>query len=844
MKSLTAQGLEQLCSREHLHLLNAVDSLRSQGVSHYISLPQIIVCGDQSSGKSSVLESISGVSFPVKSSLCTRFPTELILRKTTISSINVSIVPHHSRSESDKESLSKFHENLPDFKDLPALVDSAKSAMGVMTVGKAFSADILRIEVNGPDRPHLTIVDLPGLIHSENKHQSASDIQLINNVVQGYMKEPRSIILAVVSAKNDYANQIVLKLAREADPRGTRTLGVITKPDTLIPGSGSEHMFVSLARNQDVEFRLGWHVLRNRDTEAENWTFDQRDAAELQFLSSGAWAGLSPKDLGIKSLRDRLSDVLVRQIVSELPNLIEEIGELSAQCQKRLDKLGLPRETIYEQRKYLIQISQSFQAMLRATIDGTYNDPYFGDAMSSNGYHKRTRAVVQNLNRAFAEDMARNGRRYNVVADVKNAASESSELLTREEYIKKIVLIIQRVRGKELPGMFNPMVVTELFKELSSPWSKIAESHVQKVWEAVRLSLSHLVTHIADTTTVKAILTRVFEPKLDFLRKALYEKLSGLLKPHQNGHLITYNHYFTATLQNIRRERERSRVMALFTKEFGQISMSSKTIVSRSIDFEGFVDRLVLPQEPDMDHFSACEAIDFLDAYYKPCALEADLSCVKVALKRFVDDVAVEVIEACLLEKLSDIMDPSSIFMMSQAEVAGIAAETEESRAAREELKNKLRILKGGDETCNKFAALYFNVLGNAASDTSNTVDRSSDTGDEGPATDPTAATHSNEEFVCEAAPEATSSENHVLEEPIAEPAPAPIPSMVDDTARPTSSKMSRKAKLKMKREKRKASSEETAPEPDAEPGAEPDERPDEQAAEAIPDPYGWSWSR
>ncbi|KAF1730133.1 Interferon-induced GTP-binding protein Mx [Beauveria bassiana] len=607
MKSLTAQGLEQLCSGEHLHLLNAVDSLRSQGVSHYISLPQIIVCGDQSSGKSSVLESISGVSFPVKSSLCTRFPTELILRKTTVSSINVSIVPHQSRSESDKESLSKFHENLPDCQDLPALIDSAKSAMGVMTVGKAFSGDILRIEVNGPDRPHLTIVDLPGLIHSENKHQSASDIQLINNVVQGYMKEPRSIILAVVSAKNDYANQIVLKLAREADSRGTRTLGVITKPDTLIPGSGSEHMFVSLARNQDVEFRLGWH------------------------------------------------------------------------------------------RMYLIQISQAFQAMLRATIDGTYNDPYFGDARSSKGYHKRTRAVVQNLNRAFAEDMAHNGRRYKVVADVNNAASESSELLTREGYIKKIVLIIQRGRGKELPGMFNPMVVTELFKELSSPWSKIAESHIQKVWEAVRLSLSHLVTHIADTTTVKAILTRVFEPKLDFLRKTLYEKLSGLLKPHQSGHPITYNHYFTATLQNIRQERERSRVMALLTEELGQISLSSKTIASRSIDFERFADRLVLPQEPDMDHFSACEALDFLDAYYK------------VALKRFVDDVAVEIIEVCLLEKLSDIMDPSSIFMMSEAEVAGIAAETEESRAAREELKTKLKILKGGDETCKKFAALYFN---------------------------------------------------------------------------------------------------------------------------------------
>jgi len=81
------------------------------------------------------------------------------------------------------------------------------------------------------------------------------------------MKELRSIILAVVSAKNDYANQIVLKLARATDKKGNRTLGVITKPDTLIPSSESEAMYVSLARNQDVEFRLGWHVLKNMDSE-------------------------------------------------------------------------------------------------------------------------------------------------------------------------------------------------------------------------------------------------------------------------------------------------------------------------------------------------------------------------------------------------------------------------------------------------------------------------------------------------------------------------------------------------------------------------------------------------
>lgn len=92
------------------------------------------------------------------------------------------------------------------------------------------------------------------------------------------MKEPRSIILAVVSAKNDYANQIVLKLARAADKKGNRTLGVITKPDTLVAGSESEVMYVSLARNQDVEFRLGWHVLKNMDSETGAFSLADRDA--------------------------------------------------------------------------------------------------------------------------------------------------------------------------------------------------------------------------------------------------------------------------------------------------------------------------------------------------------------------------------------------------------------------------------------------------------------------------------------------------------------------------------------------------------------------------------------
>jgi GTPase SAR1 family protein len=200
---LHTDALNGICSTDQLELLDSIDHLRLQGISHYISLPQIIVCGDQSSGKSSVLEAISGVFFPIKSNLCTRFPTELVLRRATHIGSTVSIVPHESRDTTEQHELAGFHEKLEGFDGLAEVIEKAKDAMGLSTKGKTFTKDLLRIEITGPDRPHLTIVDLPGLIHSETKHQKASDVELIQEVVQSYMREPRSIILAVVSAKND-----------------------------------------------------------------------------------------------------------------------------------------------------------------------------------------------------------------------------------------------------------------------------------------------------------------------------------------------------------------------------------------------------------------------------------------------------------------------------------------------------------------------------------------------------------------------------------------------------------------------------------------------------------------
>ena len=87
-----------LQSQDHRDLLDIVDKLRSLGLARYIDVPQIIVCGDQSTGKSPVLEAISGISFPTKDNLCTRFATELALRRDKTPGVDFSIIPGPDRT--------------------------------------------------------------------------------------------------------------------------------------------------------------------------------------------------------------------------------------------------------------------------------------------------------------------------------------------------------------------------------------------------------------------------------------------------------------------------------------------------------------------------------------------------------------------------------------------------------------------------------------------------------------------------------------------------------------------------------------------------------------------------
>lgn len=599
------------------NLLDIVDSLRSHGINRYINLPEIVVCGEQSSGKSSVLEAVSGVRFPSKDNLCTRFATELILRRGPDAPIKISIVPgvqEKSRSESELEKLRSFNVSVPagDLQ-LESIIESAKDAMGIDDSSKVFSSDILRLELSGPDQPHLTLVDLPGLFQAGSRSQSDADSETVKFLVLSYMENPRSIILAVVSAKSDFNNQSITKYSRQIDPKGERTLGLITKPDTLDEGSDSERFYFELAQNKDVKFRLGWHVLRNRDYTSRNSSAEERDKAEALFFNSGIWKALPPNQAGVHTLTTRLSKTLEDHIIAQLPDVLVQIKNGVKECTKTLDILGASRATVQEQRRYLLHVSQSFSTLVRAAIDGQYSDSFFGDASTNEGYQKRLRAVLQNTLTDFAADMRKKGHTYTIIDE---GSSKLPYHISRSDYVKKVSKLLERSRGRELPGTFDPLIIGQLFHEQHKPWAKLVDQYLETVLRAVHFLARTALAHVCDQTTLAGLSRRFIYVRLGRLTAELRNKVTELLKPYDTGHPITYNHYLTDNVQKAQSRRRAQEIKKALERVLGG-DYSANGIVNIPVNVNTLINALVSKTEADMNNYASSTATDFMEAFYK-----------------------------------------------------------------------------------------------------------------------------------------------------------------------------------------------------------------------------------
>ena len=471
-----------------------------------------MVCGEQSAGKSSVLEALTEIRFPRNDNLYTRFATEIILHRASSKSLTIKVIPDPERPASEQESIKSFAESIASFDELPRVMAEAMVTMGIDGTAKsdsstrAFARDVLSIEIEGPSRPQLTLVDLPGIIENDTKDATKEDVKLVKAITHHYISQPRTICLAVVAGTSDYANQGILTRVREVDPGGERTLGIITKPDRLIKDSGQEKSFLALARNEKIFFKLGWHVIKNRAFEEGEFSLLERNASETTWFSQSNFKGLPRDNWGIDALKTRLSRLLFAHVKSELPKLREDLENALTDSQGQLNVLGDPRAMPDECKRYLAQLSLDFHEVCKAAIGGHYEGDYFISAMdptfspTSTATIRRLRAVIQFMNTEFSNHLRTNGHKYQIDPPINDDSwvspegRQSSEKLiiprsqagsparmSNAMALQWVGQALIRSRGRELGGNFNPLLVGELFWEQSSSWHLLAKDHVDAV---------------------------------------------------------------------------------------------------------------------------------------------------------------------------------------------------------------------------------------------------------------------------------------------------------------------------------------------------------------------------
>uniref|UniRef100_A0A3P8XVC8 Dynamin-1-like protein n=1 Tax=Esox lucius TaxID=8010 RepID=A0A3P8XVC8_ESOLU len=328
-----------------------------------IQLPQIAVVGTQSSGKSSVLEALVGRDLlPRGTGVVTRRPLILQL---------VHVDPDDRRKTSDEngidgEEWGKFlhtkNKIYTDFDEIRLEIEAETER--VSGNNKGITDEPIHLKIFSPHVVNLTLVDLPGITKVPVGDQP-KDIEVqIKDLILKHISNPNSIILAVTAANTDMATSEALKLAREVDPDGRRTLAVVTKLDLM--DAGTDAMDVLMGRV--IPVKLGLIGVVNRSQLDINQKKSVADAIrdEYAFLQK-KYPSLANRN-GTKYLARTLNRLLMHHIRDCLPELKTRINVLAAQYQSLLSSYGEPVE---DQSSTLLQLITKFAAEYCHTIEGT-----------------------------------------------------------------------------------------------------------------------------------------------------------------------------------------------------------------------------------------------------------------------------------------------------------------------------------------------------------------------------------------------------------------------------------------------------------------------------------------
>ncbi|CAF2147097.1 unnamed protein product [Rotaria magnacalcarata] len=304
-------------------LMDKIDQARSLLSSNDdgITLPNVVVVGDQSSGKSTLLEALSLVELPKGSGIVTRCPLVLRLRKSNVRRL-------YRLNDNNKTLLDEENTNILKYIE----EETRKLAGNEKNVVK----DLIELQVDDPNVRDLTVVDLPGIARNPIADQPKDIHKQTTDLIRHFIRQEGSVILCVFPANVDIATVESFTIARECDPTGERTIGVITKSDLAVNHDILIQQLL-MDRPDVLHLKLGFIAVRNRSTEERISLKDARKR-EKEFFSQHPASSIAGHCLGIHSLINRLADLYSDRVKETFPKMRAEVQKKLKDVREQLSK--------------------------------------------------------------------------------------------------------------------------------------------------------------------------------------------------------------------------------------------------------------------------------------------------------------------------------------------------------------------------------------------------------------------------------------------------------------------------------------------------------------------------
>ncbi|MBA0667089.1 hypothetical protein Goklo_000213, partial [Gossypium klotzschianum] len=345
------------------------------------ALPSVAVVGGQSSGKSSVLESIVGRDFlPRGSGIVTRRPLVLQLHKTDEGSQEYAEFLHLPKRRftdfvadsgcMDCSSSVNFEFGTYFFCGPGAVRNEIQEETDRITgKTKQISPVPIHLSIYSPNVVNLTLIDLPGLTKVAIEGQPETIVDDIETMVRSYVEKPNCIILAISPANQDIATSDAMKLAREVDPSGDRTFGVLTKLDLMDKGTNA----LDVLEGRSYRLQQPWVGIVNRSQADINKNVDMIVARRKEreyFATSPDYGHLASK-MGSEYLAKLLSQHLESVIRSRIPSITSSINKTIDELESEMDHLGRPIALDAGAQLYtVLEVCRAFERIFKEHLDG------------------------------------------------------------------------------------------------------------------------------------------------------------------------------------------------------------------------------------------------------------------------------------------------------------------------------------------------------------------------------------------------------------------------------------------------------------------------------------------